>query len=87
MRSRQFDILQAKEATFLSVDGLSGSASEFSMPGCHLKPTDRSKLNWSIEEHREMVEILNVILKDLKELSRFHTLSVQWACFKAERYI
>ena len=37
------------------------------MPGYQLKPSDRSKLNWSIKEHRGMVEKLNVILKDLKE--------------------
>ena len=37
-RSRQFDILQVKEATFLSVDGCSERASEFSMPGYLLKP-------------------------------------------------
>ena len=63
----QFDILQAKEATFLSVDGCSERASEFSMPGYQLKSSDRSKLNWSIKEHRGMVEELNVTLKDLKE--------------------
>ena len=32
-RSRQFDILQAKEAIFLGVDGCSERASELSMPG------------------------------------------------------
>ena len=37
------------------------------MPGYQLQPSDRSKLNWSIKEHRGMVEKLNVILKDLKE--------------------
>ena len=66
-RSRQFDILQIKEATFLSVDVCSGRASELSLPGYQLKPSDRSKLNWSIKKHREMVEKLNVIIKDLKE--------------------
>ena len=66
-RSRQFDILQAKEATFLSVDRCSEMASQFSMPGYQLKPSDRSKLNWSIKEHRRMVEKLNAILKDLKD--------------------
>ena len=66
-RSRQFDILQVKEATFLSVDGCSERASELSMPGYQLKPSDRSKLNWSIKELRGMAEKLNVILKDLKE--------------------
>ena len=87
-RSRQFDILQAKEATqsALSVDGRSERASELSMPGYQLKPSDRSKLSWSIKEHGEMVETLNVMLKDLKK-TRFHTLSVQWACIKAGRKI
>ena len=37
------------------------------MPGYQLKPSDRSKLNWSIKEHRGMVEKLYAILKDLKE--------------------
>ena len=37
------------------------------MSGYQLQPSDRSKLNWSIKEHRGMVEKLNVILKDLKE--------------------
>ena len=66
-RFRQFDILQAKEATFLSVDDCSERASELSMPGCQLTPSDRSKLNWSIKEHRGMVEKLNFILKDFKK--------------------
>ena len=43
----QFDVLQAKEATFLSLDSCSERAK-----GYHLKPSDRSKLNWSIKEHR-----------------------------------
>ena len=38
IRSRQFDILQAKDATFLSVDGCSERASELSMSGYRLKP-------------------------------------------------
>ena len=67
-RSRQFDILQVKEATqSLSMDGCSERASELSMPGYQLKPSDRSKLSWSIKEYRGMVEKLNVILKDLKK--------------------
>ena len=66
-QSRQFDILQGKEATFLSVGGCSERASELSMPGYQLKPSDRSKLSWSIKEYRGMVEKLNVILKDLKK--------------------
>ena len=48
-RSRHFDFLQAKEATFLSVDGCSERVREFSMPGLQdtteLKPSDRSKVN------------------------------------------
>ena len=78
-RSRQFDILQAKEATFLSVDGCSEMVREFSMPGYQLKPSDRSNLNWSIKEHRGMVKKLNVMLRDLKESkgTRFHPLSAQ----------
>ena len=66
-QSRQFDILQAKEATFLSVDGCSERVSEFSMPGYQLEPSDREKLNWSIKEHRGMVKKLNAMLKDQKE--------------------
>ena len=66
-RSRHFDILQAKKATFLSMDGSSERAIEFSLPGYQLKPSDRSKLNWSIKEHRGMVKKLNVMLKDFKE--------------------
>ena len=42
-------------------------ASELSRPGYELKPSDRSKLNWSIKEHGGMVEKLNAILKDFKE--------------------
>ena len=64
--SRQFDILQAKEAIFLSADGCSERASEVSMPGYRLKPSDGRKLNFSIKEHRAMVEKLNVKLKDVK---------------------
>ena len=86
-RPRRFDILQAKEATFLSVDGCSERVREFSMPGYQLKPSDKSKLNLSIKEHRGMVKKLNVMLRDFKESkgTRFRTLSVQWACFKAGR--
>ena len=85
-RSRQFDILQAKEVIFLSVDGCSEWASELFIPGYQLKPSDRSKLNWSIKEHRGMVEELNVTLKDLKEHDST-SLSVQWAYFEAGRKI
>ena len=62
-RSRQFDILQAKEGAFLSADGCSERASEFSKPGCQLKPSDGRKRDLSIKEHRGMVEKL----KDVKE--------------------
>ena len=65
-RPRQFDILKEKKLPFY-VDGCSERASEFSMPGYQLKPSDRNKLNGSIKEHRGMVDKLNVILKDLKE--------------------
>ena len=37
------------------------------MPGYQLKPSDGRKLNFSIIEHRAMVEKLNVILIDVKE--------------------
>ena len=49
------------------MDGCSERVREFSMPGYQLKPSDRSKLNWSIEEHRGTVKKLNVMLRDLKE--------------------
>ena len=49
------------------MDGCSERASELSMPGYKLKPSDRRKLNWSIKEHKVMVGKLNVILKNLKE--------------------
>ena len=73
-QSRQFDILQAKEATFLSVDGCSERTSGFFMPGYQLKPSDRSKLNWSFKEHRRMVEKCHI---ERFEGTRFYTLSVQ----------
>ena len=40
----QFDILQAKEATFLSVNGCSKREIAFAKPGYPLKPSDRRKL-------------------------------------------
>ena len=46
------------------MDGCSERASELSMPGYQLKPSDRSKRNRSIKEHRGMVKKLNVIVKD-----------------------
>jgi len=47
-RSRQSDVLQAKEAIFLSADiGCSERATEFSMPGYQMKPSDGRKLNFS----------------------------------------
>ena len=48
------------------MDSCSERASELSMLGYQLRPSDR-KLNWSIKEQRRMVEKLNVILKDVKE--------------------
>ena len=62
-----FDILQAKEAPFLSADGCSERASEFSKPGYQLNSSDGKKLKLSMKEHRGEVEKLNVKLKDLKE--------------------
>ena len=44
-RSRQFGILQAKEATFLSADGCLERASEFSKSWYQLKPSDERRLN------------------------------------------
>ena len=49
-RSRQFDNLQRKEATFLSADGCSKRVSDFCIPGYQLKPSDGRKLNFSIKE-------------------------------------
>ena len=49
------------------MDGCSERVREFSMPGYQLKPSVRSKLNWSIKEHRGTVKKLNVMLRDLKE--------------------
>ena len=66
-RSRQFDILKSKEDTFPSADGCLKRASEFSMPGYKLKPSDGRKLNLSIKELTGMVKKLNVLLKDAKE--------------------
>ena len=38
-----------------------------SMPGYKLKPSDGRKLNLFINEHRGMMEKLNVKMKDVKE--------------------
>ena len=86
-RSRQFDILQAKEVTFLSVDGCSERASELFIPGYQLKPSGRSKLNWSIKEHRGMNGRKIECHFEIFEGTQFHTLSVQWAYFEAGRKI
>ena len=56
-----------KKQFFLGADGCSERASEFSMQGYQLKPSDGRKLNFSIKEHRAMVEKLKVLLKDVKE--------------------
>lgn len=53
------DILQAEEATFLSVDGCSERAS--------LSQWWKNWLNWSIKENWVMVEKLNVILENVKK--------------------
>ena len=50
-KSRQFDIFNFTSKgshLVLSVDGCSEKASEFSMPGYQLKPSDGKQLNWSI---------------------------------------
>ena len=62
-------------------------ASELSMPGYELKPSDRSKLNWSIKEHRGMVEKLNVILKDFKEHDSTLFQSNELALKQGEKFV
>ena len=66
-RSRRYDVLQSKEVIFLSADGCSKRASEFSKPGYHLKPSDGRRLNLFIKEHRSMFDKLNGMVKHLKE--------------------
>ena len=66
-RSRRYDVLQSKEVTFLSANGCSKRASEFSRPGYHLKPSDGRRLNFFIKEHRSMFDKLNGMVKHLKE--------------------
>ena len=57
------------------------------MPGYQLKPSDKSKLNWSIKEHRGMVEKLNVILKDLKEHGSTLFQSNKLALIQGEKFV
>ena len=56
-RSRQYDVLQSKETTFVSVDGCSKRAGEFSKPGYQLKPSDGKGLNFFMKEHRCMKNV------------------------------
>ena len=71
----RYDVLQSKEVTFLSADGCSKRASEFSKPGYHLKPSDGRRLNFFIKEHRSMFDKLNGMVKHLKENKKsFHTI-------------
>jgi len=55
-RSRQLDILQEKETTFLSADGCLERASEFSIPWYQLNSSDGRKLKLSMKEQKGMVE-------------------------------
>ena len=66
-RSRRYDVLQSKEVIFVSADGCSKRASEFSKPGYHLKPSDGRRLNFFIKEHRSMFDKLDGLVKHLKE--------------------
>ena len=62
-------------------------ASELFMPGYQLKPSDKSKLNWSIKGHRGMVDKLNVILKDLKEHHSTLFQSIGLALKQGEKFV
>ena len=66
-RSRQYDVLQSKETTFISADGCSIRASDFFKPGYQLRPSDGKRLNFFIKEHGRMFDKLDGIVKDLKE--------------------
>ena len=66
-RSRQYDVLQSKETTFISADGCSKRASEFFKPGCQLRLSDGKRLNFFIKEHERMFDKLDGMVKDLKE--------------------
>ena len=59
-RSRQFDILQAKEATFLRADGFSERASELTKPGW-------KKIELVHQRAQRNGEKVNVKLKHVKE--------------------
>ena len=66
-RSRQYDVLQSKETTFISADGCSKRASEFFKPGYQLRLSDGKRLNFFIKEHERMFDKLDGMAKDLKE--------------------
>ena len=66
-RSRQYDVLQSKETTFISADGCSKRASDFFKPGYQLTPSDEERLNFFIKEHGRMFDKLDGMVKDLKE--------------------
>ena len=64
-RSRQFDILKQRKRPFLVWMAPQKGQVSFLSEDTSWSPV--TELNWSIKEHRGMVEKLNVILKDLKE--------------------
>ena len=66
-RSRQFDLLQSKEAAYQIADGCLNRACEFLKPGYQFKPSDGRRLNFSIKEHKRMLGKLNRKVKSLKE--------------------
>jgi len=66
-RFRQYDVLQSKEATFISADGSSKRTSEFFKPGYQFRPSDGKRLNFLIKEHGRMFDKLDGMVKDLKE--------------------
>ena len=66
-RSRQFDLLQSKDAAYHNADGCSKRACDFLKPGYQLKPSDGRRLNSSIKEHQSMLGKLKSVVKALKE--------------------
>ena len=66
-RSRQFDLLQSKEAAYQKADGCSKRACEFLKPGYQLEPSDGRRLNSSIKEQQSMLGKLKRVVKALKE--------------------
>ena len=79
-----------KEATFLSADGCWKRASDFSMPAYQL-PRPAEAQWWKKTElvHQRAERNGGKIECHIEkcERTRFHNLSVQWACFKAGRRI